>query len=515
MSVNTTYERKKIMIHVAATKKTFWDIDVEGYIFLLPEGFKETADLRKVENEFYPNLLRVLKRHNFVGKRGQTFLLTGNRDGNLVQLLFVGLGALEGVWDTELEHLRRSIGKIVHRLKKLEVKDAVLKVPVAGSFGIDQAELVKQIAIAAYLADYEFVTFKTDKKDKKWDGDLFLAGAKSGRALSNALQEAVIIAGATNASRQLIDFPANIVTPTYLANHAKKVAKEWGLKSKVFGRAEAERRGMGGFCAVDAGSDQDGKFIVLEYAAPSKKAPTIALVGKGVTFDTGGISLKPSDRMHGMKYDMSGAAAVVSVMEAVAQLRPRVNVIGIMPTVENMPSGKAGRQDDIITFMNGKTAEIKSTDAEGRLILADGLCYAEKHYKPDVVIDIATLTGACVVALGHFYAGLMTADQKLTEKLREASSLTGDKVWPLPFDEDYEGAIKSPVADIANIGSRKYHGSTITAGRFLRHFVEKTPWAHLDIAGTASDVPGVSYLGDGATGATVRLLVEFITAYKK
>jgi len=215
-----------------------------------------------------------------------------------------------------------------------------------------------------------------------------------------------------------------------------------------------------------------------------------------------------------MKYDMSGAAAVITAMEAVAQLNPKVNVVGVAPAVENMPSGKASRQDDIIRFMNGKTAEIKSTDAEGRLILADALCYAEKNYRPDVMVDFATLTGACVVALGHFYAGLMTENSKLSAALQRAGSLTGDRMWPLPFDDDYEGAIKSEVADINNIGAKAYHAGTITAGRFLNHFVKATPWAHLDIAGVASDVPGVSYLGKGGTGAGVRMIVEFIQNYE-
>jgi leucyl aminopeptidase len=329
------------------------------------------------------------------------------------------------------------------------------------------------------------------------------------------LHEGNIIGQAANFARHLSDTPANHLTPTSLSEQAKKIADEYDLECKVFGVEKAKELGMGGFIAVDAGSDQEGKFVILEYTSPKKDSPTIALVGKGVTFDTGGISLKPSDSMTGMKFDMTGAASVIATMSVIAQLKPEVNVIGITPIVENMPSGKATRQDDIITFMNGKTAEIKSTDAEGRLILADALCYAEKFYKPDVIIDIATLTGACVYALGHFFSGLMTKDEILGTKLHAVSLITGDRVWPLPLDDDFKDAIKSDVADLSNTGATAYRAGTITAAWFLSNFVEKAKWAHLDIAGTADGVPGISYLGKGATGVGVRLLSEFVLNYKK
>jgi len=216
-----------------------------------------------------------------------------------------------------------------------------------------------------------------------------------------------------------------------------------------------------------------------------------------------------------MKFDMSGAAAVIETLSVVAQLKPAINVIGVAPTVENMPSGKASRQDDIITFMNGRTAEINSTDAEGRLILADALCYAEKNYNPDVIIDIATLTGAASFVGGHFYTCLLTGDDQLAEELLKLGQVTGDKVVRLPFDDDFKKAITTPVADLSNTGSPKYGAGTITAAWFLQHFVSKSRWAHLDIAGTAHDVPGINYLGEGATGAGVRLMTEFVMTFKK
>jgi leucyl aminopeptidase len=300
-----------------------------------------------------------------------------------------------------------------------------------------------------------------------------------------------------------------------LAKEAKKVADEFKLKCTIFGAEKAKELGMGGFLCVNAGSDQPGQFVILEYHTTAKNAPTIALVGKGVCFDSGGISLKPSESMHGMKFDMSGAAAVIATMRVLAQLNPSVNVIGVTPLVENMPSGKAARQDDIITFMNGKTAEIKSTDAEGRLILADALHYAEKNYNPEVIIDIATLTGACAYSLGHFYSAIMTRDQALCDTLSAAGRLTGDKLWQLPLDDDFKDAIKSDVADISNTGSKAYLAGTVTATCFLENFVEKACWAHLDIAGTADSVPGVNYLGKGATGVGIRLFIEFVMNYRK
>jgi leucyl aminopeptidase len=272
---------------------------------------------------------------------------------------------------------------------------------------------------------------------------------------------------------------------------------------------------MGCFLAVDAGSDQDGKFVVIEYQAKSKNVPTIALVGKGITFDTGGISLKPSSSMSDMKYDMSGAAAVIAASKAIAQLKPNVNVLFVTPIVENMPSGKALRQDDIVKAMNGKTVEIKSTDAEGRLILADAICYTEKFYKPDVIVDIATLTGACSYALGHFYAAMLTRDDDLAKTLFDLGRLNGDKVWRLPLEDDYKEANKSEFADIANCGSQTYLAGTVTAGCFLESFVSKARWVHLDIAGAAYKIPGVNYLSKGATGFGVRLLIEFVMNFKK
>jgi leucyl aminopeptidase len=506
------------MINIQLTDKPFWQNDVEGYVFLVKEGIIPLAsnnDFEILENNYYHNLKDILNKHNFTGKKGQIFILSPSIDGKLKQFIFVGVGNLDTAWNYELENLRRAIGSVILKLKDLQIIDSVISMPENGKpFGLTEDKVLRQLVTIAIMSDYEFVKFKSDKKDKDpWSGK-FLICAENNDLNKLALQEGKILGESINTTRGFADLPANHLTPKSLALDAKKIAEKYNLDFDVFGRAKAEELGMGGFCAVDAGSDEEGQFVTLEYKA-SDNVPTIALVGKGVTFDSGGISLKPSAYMEGMKFDMSGAAAVIGAMQAIAQLKPNVNVIAVTPLVENMPSGKACKQDDIITFLNGKTAEIKNTDAEGRLILADALSFAEKFYKPEVIIDVATLTGACLYALGHFFTALMTKNEDIGAKLQAVGLVTGDRVWPLPLDEDFKDAIKSDVADIANTGALNYKAGTITAGCFLKNFVDKAKYAHLDIAGTADGVPGISYLGKGATGAGVRLLTEFVLNYNK
>ncbi|MBD3272811.1 leucyl aminopeptidase [Candidatus Dependentiae bacterium] len=508
------------MIDIKLTKKSFWKNDVEGYVFFVKEGIVPVAgkkDFEILEKEYYPNLKEILKKHKFTGKKCEAFVLTSTKNEKLIQFIFVGLGKLDKAWNYELENLRRAIGSAVLKLKQLEIKDAIFSMPEEGKvFGLIPDKVLKQLVTTAIMADYEFIKFKSEKKDKKeWSGILYIHVEDCDESIfEQALKEGKIIGDATNLTRSFADLPANLLTPKSLALDAKKIADKYGLTYKAFGRKEAEKLGMGGFLAVDSGSDEEGQFVVLEYKA-KKDAPTVALVGKGVTFDSGGISLKPSAYMEGMKFDMSGAAAVIGSMKAIAQLKPDVNVVAVTPLVENMPSGKACKQDDIITFLNGKTAEIKNTDAEGRLILADALSYAEKFYNPQVIIDVATLTGACLYALGHFFTAIMTKNEDIGAKLQAVGLVTGDRVWPLPLDDDFRDAIKSEVADIANTGASNYKAGTITAGWFLKNFVDKPKYAHLDIAGTADGVPGISYLGKGATGAGVRLLTEFVLNYNK
>lgn len=507
------------MITVQATGKQFWTHDVEAYLFFMDEDLHTASNLSSLGEveKYYPDVKDVLKKHKFDGKVGQSFMLTAKRNDKLAEFIFIGIGKCNKDWNVELETLRRALGSAILLLKKSNTPSAVMALPPAKQYSIDDYELLKQLTIVAHLASYEYITFKKSKQSN-WHCNLIIEVKLAEEAhLQQALNEGNIIGEATNMARHWADLPGNILTPTRLAQEAEKVAIHNNLKYTVFGKDRAEELGMGAFLAVDAGSAQDCKFVVMEYQTNLKHVPTIAIVGKGVTYDTGGISLKASSYMNGMHYDMSGAGAVIATMQVIAQLKANVNVVGITPLVENMPSGTASRQDDIITAMNGKTIEIKNTDAEGRLILADALCYAEKFYAPDIIIDIATLTGACLYALGYFYAGLMTQDKQLLDILPKVGTITGDRVWPLPFDDDFKPANDSYVADVANSGSSNYKAGTIIGACFLSEFVEKARWAHLDIAGTADAVPKVNYLGSGrgATGTGVRLFSEYILNYSK
>ncbi len=313
------------------------------------------------------------------------------------------------------------------------------------------------------------------------------------------------IAAGVNLAREWANRPGNHCTPTHLADVAKKLGKEYALKVEVLDRKACEKLGMGSFLSVAQASTEPLRFIIARYdGAPKAQAPVV-LVGKGITFDTGGISLKPGGEMDEMKYDMGGAASVLGTLRAIAELKPKLNLVCIIPSCENMPAGNAVKPGDVVTSMSGQTIEILNTDAEGRLILCDALTYAER-FKPAVVVDVATLTGACVIALGHHHSGLFTADDKVAGQMQAASEKSLDPCWRMPLDEEYDAGLKSNFADMANIGGRP--GGAITAAMFLKRFTAKYPWAHLDIAGTAWK----SGAAKGATGRPVPLLTHFVLA---
>jgi leucyl aminopeptidase len=328
-------------------------------------------------------------------------------------------------------------------------------------------------------------------------------GAGQAAALRQALKRGEAVAAGVALARELANRPGNHCTPSFLAEQARRLGKEHGLQVQVLGRTELEKLGMGCLLAVAQGSLQPPKFIVLQYRGAPKSAAPLVLVGKGITFDSGGISIKPAAEMDEMKFDMGGAAGVLGTFRAVLPLKPKINLVGLIPACENMPGGGAVKPGDVVTSLSGQTVEILNTDAEGRLILCDALTYAER-FEPAAVVDIATLTGACVVALGHHRSGLFSADDALAAALQRAGDAALDPCWRLPLDEEYDDALKSHFADMANVGPRA--GGAITAAMFLKRYASKYPWAHLDIAGSAWK----SGAAKGATGRPVPLLAQFV-----
>ena len=339
----------------------------------------------------------------------------------------------------------------------------------------------------------------------KLDKVTVLCAKADAKSVQQGLVRGHAIAAGVNLAREWANRPGNHCTPTHLADVAKKLGKEYDLRVEVLDRKACEKLGMGSFLSVAQASTEPLRFIVARYDGAAKSQAPVVLVGKGITFDTGGISLKPGAEMDEMKYDMGGAASVLGTLRAIAELKPKLNLVCIIPSCENMPAGNAVKPGDVVTSMSGQTIEILNTDAEGRLILCDALTYAER-FKPAVVVDVATLTGACVIALGHHNSGLFTADDKVAEQMQAASAKGLDPCWRMPLDEEYDAGLKSNFADMANIGGRP--GGAITAAMFLKRFTGKYPWAHLDVAGTAWK----SGAAKGATGRPVPLLTHFVLA---
>jgi leucyl aminopeptidase len=361
-------------------------------------------------------------------------------------------------------------------------------------------------ALAAAVADAVYVyrhTKPSAPAAPKLAAVTLISGRKESPALARGLQRGAAIAAGVELARECANRPANHATPSFLAAEAKRLGKQYGMKVEVLDRRQIEKLGMGSFLAVAQGSAEPPRFIVIRYDGAAKSKAPLVLVGKGITFDTGGISIKPAAEMDEMKFDMGGAASVLGTMRAIGELRPKVNLVGLIPACENMPGGRAVKPGDVVRSMSGQTIEILNTDAEGRLILCDALTYAER-FKPAAVVDIATLTGACVVALGHHHSGLFAADEGLASDLLAASRHALDPAWRMPLDEEYDEALKSNFADMANLGPRQ--GGAITAAMFLKRFATKYPWAHLDVAGTAWK----SGAQKGATGRPVGLLTHFV-----
>ena len=435
-----------------------------------------------------------LDLHRFEPKLANTLML-GNVEGyKSRRVLVVGLG--------ELPLTKKNFIKALKSLSSAMSNSKVKNVVIPSVEVEDADESWIQISIARVLKNESYKVNKVGVKEEKSDILLEAVNIYSKNNGASEIQKGVAIANGMALTRELGDLPPNICTPTYIADTAKSIAKTYGLECEILEESDMESLGMHSLLSVSKGSSQPGKLISLKYSNAGNDAP-IVLVGKGVTFDSGGISLKPGSGMDEMKYDMCGAASVLGTMSAIAEMNLKVNLIVVVPAVENMPAHNASKPGDVVKSMSGQTIEILNTDAEGRLILCDALTYCEK-YKPKTVIDIATLTGAVIIALGKHHSGVMSNDQDLADALKISGESAQDTVWQLPLDEEYDDQLKSNFADMANIGGRE--AGTVTAGCFLARYTKKYSWAHIDIAGTA-------WLGGskkGATGRPVPLLTQYI-----
>ena len=444
----------------------------------------------------------ITRRGDMQGKLGSTLLLHNVPKLASERVLLVGLGREQEF--NEQQYLD-AVRAAVKALNETGVPEAVLGLAELPVKKRDIAWKVLQTVLVAMDSTYRFDRLKSKRdEEKKPLGKLTLMVEHSQSNRGEAvLKQALAIAEGVKLTKDLGNLPPNICTPSYLAEQASQIAKKHNLKAEVLEKKDMEKLGMGSLLSVARGSNQPPKLIVLQYSGAAKKQKPVVLVGKGVTFDTGGISIKPAAEMDEMKFDMCGAASVLGSIKAAAQMRLPLNVVGIIPTTENMPSGNASRPGDIVTSMSGQTIEILNTDAEGRLILCDALMYAERFH-PAVVIDIATLTGSCVIALGHVASGLFSSDEVLARELLNAGEYAHDRAWQMPLWDDYQEQLKSNFADMANIGGRP--AGSITAACFLARFTKKYSWAHLDIAGTAWK----SGKEKGATGRPVPLLSQFL-----
>jgi len=444
----------------------------------------------------------VVKRGDMDGKAGTVRLLYKTRRVAAERVLLVGLGKES---EFGAKAYRDAVRAAVGALADTGAADAHLFLADLPVRDQDLAWRALHAATVAADALYRFDEMKSKKNAPRALKRLVIATAsKTGAAdAARGLAEGRAIAAGVATAKDLGNLPANVCTPTYLAEAATRLAREWKLGAEVLERRDMERLGMNTLLSVAQGSRQPPKFIVLRYNGAAKSAKPVVLVGKGITFDTGGISIKPAAEMDEMKFDMCGAASVLGTFRALAELRPEINVVGLVPATENMPGGAATKPGDIIRSMSGQTVEILNTDAEGRLILCDALTYAER-YDPAAVVDIATLTGACVIALGHVATGLYANRDELADELADAGRQAWDRAWHMPLWDDYQEQLKSPFADLANIGGRP--AGSVTAACFLSRFAGKYPWAHLDIAGTA----WTSGKNKGATGRPVPLLTTFV-----
>jgi len=472
------------------------------------EGKKSLdGDVASIDRALEGVISSLIKSEEVKGKLDEVNVIHSLGKLAAERVVIIGLGKKK---ELTTDKIRGVIAIACRQLKKQRVEYIATVNYGEGINKIIAEDSAQAIAEGALLGLYSFKKYMTDKEDKKADIKkitIVCSRKTSINLVKKGVDKGRIIAEATNLARDMVNEPANYMTPSHMAEMAGRIAKENKLKIAVLDSEKMQELGMGALMGVAQGSCQPPKFITLDYKGKRNGGVELALVGKGITFDSGGISIKPSSKMDEMKTDMAGGASVMAVMAAIARLKPRINVIAMVPAVENLPSGSALKPGDVLKAMNGKTIEIISTDAEGRLILADALGYANK-LKAKRIVDVATLTGACVVALGHVCTGVFGNDKEMIGKVINAGDVAGEPMWQMPMNEEYKEQNKSEIADIKNAASGG--AGAITAAQFLAEFVGDTPWAHLDIAGTSYGDKERKYYTKGATGVPVRTLVNLV-----
>lgn len=488
--------------------------ETELIVVNLFEGVSEPGGATgAVDKALGGQITDLIASGDFKGKLNDTALLYTRGHIPAKRVLIVGLGKQE---QFDLDKVRQVAATAARKARSLGVTQYATILHGAGAAGLDATQAAQALAEGTILSQYRFTQHMTEKKNGE-DGrelekvSIVVMSEETAQQAKEGAAAGVEIAEAVNWARDLVNQPANYATPSILADEARRMAKTYGLKFQVLGPAEMRSLGMGALLGVAQGSAQEPRFIILEHNGRSDDPAPVVLIGKGLTFDSGGISIKPSEGMEKMKGDMAGAAAVFGAMRAAAALKIPRRVIGLVPATENLPSGTAYKPGDVLKAITGKTIEVISTDAEGRLILADALGYAQR-YRPAGVVDLATLTSSCVVALGTFVAGLFSNNDALAARIEEAAKATNEKVWRMPMWDEYAEQIKSDVADVKNTGGRP--AGSITAAKFLEKFAEDMPWAHLDIAGPAAAEKDSPYQPKGGTGFGVRLLVQMLRDWK-
>lgn len=472
------------------------NIKIDAVAVGLYDDLKLSRQIQGVNRELGRGLSNALTAKLIKGKVGEVKTVVGKKGA--IAFVF-GLGKRG---ELNAETLRKAGGGVSKACLANKVESVSFIIPVEGKVPY----FSQAVAEGLVLGSYQFNEFKTTDDNPFVIKSITIVGGHK-----KSVEKGAIIANSVCLARNVDNRPGNVATPTHLADNAKEIGKTGGMKVTIFDRDKFTKMGMGALAGVASGTEVPPKFIIMEYMGGSKKQKPKVLVGKGLTFDSGGISIKPSAKMDEMKYDMCGSGVVLGVMKAVAELKPKMNIVGIIPSTENMSGDKAYRPGDVLTAYNGKTIEVLNTDAEGRLILADALSYASKNYDPEYIIDFATLTGAVVVALGHVATGIMGTDEALVEAIKSSSKTTAEKVWEFPLWDEYIEQVKSRIADVKNVGAPMQAG-TIAGGAFLKSFVgDDIPWVHFDIAGTAWGDRDLPYQNKSmATGEVIRLVVDLL-----